>query len=67
MTDPYQQILELLATARAIAETHRLTDLANGLRDMTSDARWHAEHDHEDEAHDYGLQQRREWAREAAE
>lgn len=65
MTDPYQQVLQLLATARAIAETHSMTDVANGLSDMSSDVRWHAEHDHE--AHDYGLQQRHEWAREAAE
>jgi len=43
MTDPYQQVLQLLATARAIAETHHLTDVANGLSDISSDVRWHAE------------------------
>lgn len=66
MICPYQQVLELLATARAIAHTHGLVDVKAGLCDTISDVRWHAEHDHEDEAHDYGLQQRHEWARDAA-
>lgn len=42
---PYQQVLELLATARAIAETHGLTDVEAGLCDTISDVRWHAEQD----------------------
>lgn len=66
MTDPYQQVLQLLATARAIAETNGLTDVANGLCDTISDVQWHAEHDHEFEARDNSLEQRTEW-REAAE
>ena len=61
----YAQILELLATARAVAMASGLTDVGNGIADTISDTRWHAENDHE--ASHYGLQQRHEWAREAAE
>ena len=42
---PYQQVIELLATARAIAETHGITDVESGLCDTISDVRWHAEQD----------------------
>ena len=45
---PYDQIRELLMTARAIAETHGLTDIEGGLCDQISDLRWHAEQDGED-------------------
>lgn len=45
MTHPYTQILELLATARAIAETNGMTDVANSLCDEISEVRWLAEQD----------------------
>lgn len=43
----YAQILELLATARAVAMASGLTDVGNGIADQISDTRWHAEQDGE--------------------